>query len=517
MNYPSKKPHPQGERLQSKALTSNPRIPVDTYAGRVQVEWDSEAAVTPMGQLSFFIEFLKTTKLFDGLVGDCPLELKSNNASKVRDVLGSMVLSILSGHTRYSHVTALRGESVNADLLGMKKMVSEDVIRRMLLKMDEEAGINWLEKHLKKCYEHLLTLPWILDLDASVKPLYGKQEAAEVGYNPQKPGRPSHTYHSYFIANIRMVLNVDVQSGKNISGSYSMPRLWKLLDSLPKEQQPKFIRGDISYGTDRIISEAESRELGFLFKLKCTFRVKDVIKRNMERRYRWEKAGHGFEGIEDEVQLTGWDYPRRVIILRRKVNRDIGILSRNKKTKQLSFQFAEIDPKVGAYEYSVLVTNLDDEVMTLATHYRDRGDSENNFDELKNQWGWGGFTTHDLKRCKLIARFIALIYDWWTIFMRLVDQDTHREAITSRPLILNAVGKLTTHGRQKILTITSSHAKTEKIKKALSTISTFLHSLQRTAEQFTSTTILKKVLEAAFRKFFEARGNSPPKTLLLGT
>jgi hypothetical protein len=27
--------------------------------------------------------------------------------------------------------------------------------------------------------------------------------------------------------------------------------------------------------------------------------------------------------------------------------------------------------------------------------YRDRGDCENAFDELKNQWGWGGFTTHE--------------------------------------------------------------------------------------------------------------------------
>ena len=144
MNYPSKKPHPLGANLQSKELTANKRTSVDTYAGRVQVEWDSEAAVTPMGQLSFFIEFLKTTKLFDELVDDCPLKLTSNNASKVRDVVGSMMLSILSGHTRYSHVTALRGEGVNADLLGMKKMVSEDVIRRMLLKMDEESGIDWL-------------------------------------------------------------------------------------------------------------------------------------------------------------------------------------------------------------------------------------------------------------------------------------------------------------------------------------------------------------------------------------
>lgn len=40
---------------------------------------------------------------------------------------------------------------------------------------------------------------------------------------------------------------------------------------------------------------------------------------------------------------------------------------------------------------------------------------------------------------------------------------------------------------------------------------------RKTAEQLTSTTILKQVLEAAFRKFFEAKGNSPPRMLLLGT
>ena len=39
------------------------------------------------------------------------------------------------------------------------------------------------------------------------------------------------------------------------------------------------------------------------------------------------------------------------------------------------------------YEYAVLVTSLDEEIFTLAQHYRDRGDAENNFDELKNQWG----------------------------------------------------------------------------------------------------------------------------------
>ena len=41
------------------------------------------------------------------------------------------------------------------------------------------------------------------------------------------------------------------------------------------------------------------------------------------------------------------------------------------------------------YEHAVLVTNMAADILTLAQHYRDRGDAENNFDELKNQWvGW---------------------------------------------------------------------------------------------------------------------------------
>ena len=170
MSHPFGSLHPTGERTKSKEITKNDGFSVDTYAGRLHVEWDCQAAVTPLGQLPFFIEFLKTTRLFDELVEECPLAFTSNNASKVRDILGSMLLSILSGHTRYSHLTALRGENVNAELLGMEKIVSEDVIRRSLLGMDETKGVFWLENNLKKCYESLLTIPWILDLDATVKP-----------------------------------------------------------------------------------------------------------------------------------------------------------------------------------------------------------------------------------------------------------------------------------------------------------------------------------------------------------
>jgi hypothetical protein len=53
------------------------------------------------------------------------------------------------------------------------------------------------------------------------------------------------------------------------------------------------------------------------------------------------------------------------------------------------------------WEFAALVTSLDAEILTLGQLYRDRADSENDFDELKNQClsreadQRGGFTTQD--------------------------------------------------------------------------------------------------------------------------
>src|ERR1700759_4846451 len=104
----------------------------DTFAGRIHIEWDATAPVTPFGQLPFFIDYLKQAGLFDAWVADCPLFLTSPNAPKKRDLLGTVLLSVLAGHRRYAHITALRCDPVNPQLLGMGKVCSEDAVRRGL-------------------------------------------------------------------------------------------------------------------------------------------------------------------------------------------------------------------------------------------------------------------------------------------------------------------------------------------------------------------------------------------------
>ena len=111
----------------------------------------------------------------------------------------------------------------------MTKVASEDSVRRAMKAMDEGASGRWLKEHLKASYGPLLQEPWILDVDSTVKPLYGHQQDAKVGYNPTKPGRPSHVYHSYFVANIRMVLDMEIQAGNQTAPSYAQPELLSLI------------------------------------------------------------------------------------------------------------------------------------------------------------------------------------------------------------------------------------------------------------------------------------------------
>ncbi len=175
--------------------------------------------------MAYFAAFLRMGELLDRLVADAPFEYASNNAPKVRDVVGTMLPAILAGFRRYCHIDRLRGDSACAELLGMAKVVSDESVRRALKRCDEAALDAWLWRHEREVTEALLQYAYIIDIDNSVKPVYGRQEGAEPGYSPEKPGRPSHNYHSTFVGTVRMTLTVDVRGGRSHSGTCGLPGL----------------------------------------------------------------------------------------------------------------------------------------------------------------------------------------------------------------------------------------------------------------------------------------------------
>jgi hypothetical protein len=505
--------HPAGERLQGAG--EPPQVEelsavADTFGGRVHVEWDPTAPVTPLGQLPFFVDYMKAGGLFDAWVADCPLNLSSPNAPGKRDLLGTLLLSTLAGHYRYAHVTTLRCDGVNPGLLGMSKVVSEDSLRRNLAKIDETAGLDWLQSHLDYCTTPMLSEPWVLDVDTTVKPLYGHQEGAEVGYNPHKPGRPSHNYHTFFVSSLRLVLRVEVTAGDKYNIVHATDGLWRLMDHLGPHRRPSLLRGDKAWGVQPVMAEAEQRGLPYLFRLRLTKNVRRAMERAM-RDASWSDAGQGWQGKETSLRLMGWSRQRRVILLRRKLHGDLVLADTQSGQKRLTF--AEVDSRGDLWEYAALVTSLDDEILTLGQLYRDRADCENAYDELKNHWGWGGFTTHDLKRCRLLANTVALTYNWWSLFVRLADPEHHREAITTRPLLLAAVARQTQHARQVTLTISSAHGKQNWAHRAYLRIARFLAELRNAAEQLDSQQRWHRILSEALRYYLKGRQLAPPLRL----
>jgi hypothetical protein len=143
---------------------------------------------------------------------------------------------------------------------------------------------------------------------------------------------------------------------------------------LAAEQRPWLIRGDIGFGNEPVMREAERRRQLYLFKLRLTKGVKRAIERAMGEQD-WQNAGAGWQGKDGQLRLQGWSRHRRIVILRRRLERSLALTEHDAKG-QLRLGFAEIDDGRDVWEYAVLVTSLDSEILALGQLYRDRADCE---------------------------------------------------------------------------------------------------------------------------------------------
>jgi hypothetical protein len=262
-----------------------------------------------------------------------------------------------------------------------------------------------------------------------------------------------------------LVLDVVVSPGKEHSAAKARPGLMGVLDKLTPEQRPALVRGDCGFGNEPFIAELEERAQPYLFKLRQTAGVKKLLTRQFARDD-WSTPGpseQGWSAVEDTLKLSGWDKSRRVVILRRAVKADLALSRKTKNEPGEQIELLMPDKDVQAWEYAVLVTNSAYALDAFGQLYRDRADCENGFDELKNQWGWGGFTTQDIERCQTSARAVALVYNWWSWYCRAAKPGARMEAITSRALLLAGVGRAVKHAGQTTLYLTPMHAAKDKL------------------------------------------------------
>src|SRR2546423_14626830 len=151
------------------------------------------------------------------------------------------------------------------------------------------------------------------------------------------------------MANLRLVLGVDVQPGDEHTPKHGQAGLWSLLHRLGRSRWPALLGGDVAWGIEPVMSRTEQEGLAYLFRLRMTANVKRALIKMMAERD-WTAAGHGWQGKETTLRLVGWSRQRRVVLLRRKLDRPLVLLDRT-QPEQPRLGFAEVGPDREVWGY----------------------------------------------------------------------------------------------------------------------------------------------------------------------
>ena len=99
---------------------------ISTLGGDYALRWDDETQMSVNAHAAFLSQFAKAGGFFDRLVETCPMRLTSNNAPEVRDLIATVMVSMVNGATRFRHFDRLHGDAATAELFGVGRFMSCD-------------------------------------------------------------------------------------------------------------------------------------------------------------------------------------------------------------------------------------------------------------------------------------------------------------------------------------------------------------------------------------------------------
>lgn len=447
--------HPQGEET----------FVFPTAGGTVRLSMSGDA-LTPYGGIVPWSAFVRRCGILEELARSCPVKRTSPNAAPVYDVVQSFALTALCDGRRFAHVNRMREDPTVCELLGIKAVVGDDTIRRLFACLDPKSSAQWVAQAAAPMWG-ALPGPLILDWDSTVQSKYGHQQGAEVGYNPRKPGRRSFHPLLAVAAGTRMCPYYAFRAGNTVTSTQweeAMEECQRWLGG----REVWLNRGDIGLGQEKVMAwhEKETGRAHFLFKLKLTANVRRAISAVPEESWQGPPQRGILQVAEGRLQLAGWSRKRRVVFARR-------LLGNVPKEKSGTFW------EENQHEFEAYVTDLEPAVANpwqIVELYRKRADAENVFDELKNQWGFDGFTSRKRAVSELATRLLLLVYNLWNLFLRLMSPDRHIEAARGRRWFLLIAARLVQSGRQRVLQICATGAWWDQLKEGYSRLCRWLEA-----------------------------------------
>jgi hypothetical protein len=373
-----------------------------------------------------------------------------------------MVLRILMdgyalGIKRIWHFSEVRWDALLCSKHGLERLPDQSLLRKDLTRhFQTEAQVQRLRRIKASQARGALKrmqAPLVLEFDSTVETVYGSQEGAEVGYNPQKRGRPS--YHPQLCREGRTGLSLwsRLRPGNSVSATDFVSFLEESWQVIPKRFQKRrraslckvLARMDSGYAGENTLAWLEEHGVGYVVKMKMKRDLWVTVMTLDRRMYRQEETDAGpVELCSLPWKPDRWSQPRRLVIVRW-----------GQETDRAQ---TDLFDALG-YTYAVFVTNLDWDEQDIYRFYDKRADVENHIREAKTDMGIGHIPTDAFQpnAADLELRLLAL--NQLILFCRNVlgQTESRPHASTIRRRWLLIPGKLITDGGCRILKLADWH------------------------------------------------------------
>lgn len=333
----------------------------------------------------------------------------------VADTVMMLAMGVVAGVKHLSHMAIIRSDDAIRSLF-MWEQFPDDTTMGRIFKLFNQKHCKELSDVEAEVRKKVWNKKWFgrvrLDMDSSVRGVWGHQEGAKKGYNPQKKGQRSYHPLFCFIAETRECLHNWFRSGDAYTANGSVEFMKECFARLPKRVWKVDIRADSGFFNGALLDFIESRQGQYTIKVKMKGLVSLLEQQN------WHKVPKidGFEKTEFEYKCSGWKKKRRFVAIRK-------IREYTEETdNQCLFDSRKVE-----YEYFCYVTNMDLSPWATHKYYGQRATSENWIEWCKNHMASGSILTQDFWANSAIFQSCILAYNLMVWLMWLNHEEGFKE------------------------------------------------------------------------------------------
>lgn len=371
--------------------------------------------LTHYGGLYFFHKFTQVLQLRDFLARYLDYPRLHPRYSLAQMIL-ALVYPMILGLDRLETAAFLRANGTFQYLTGLPSYPDPQSLRRFLLQAPAEfrQHLHRLNDRLLRRFihqpEHRSRL--IVDLDSTVVTVFGRQEGAEVGYNPRYRGKRSYDPLLCLEANSAFLWDTELRPGNAGTWAGSEELLASCFLSIPSDIREVRVRADAGFGFDPVLTLLEQRPAQYTVVARLTTAFRRVL-----GGLRYQRLNERWEIGEFEHRLAGWPCARRCVAARRKIE----------ETEPEPTLFT-----LDRYLYRAWWTNLSLTPPGVWNFYDGRAAMERRIRELREDYALRKIPTHAYAANALYLEVLRLAYNLVTAFQRTCLPQSWQELTLSK-------------------------------------------------------------------------------------